>query len=220
MRRHVPWIQTISQYLGYLTLIYRKREENDSDALSRRSDLMDLTEESIENHPELKRKFEEYDAGVFEREIDEILVSMSEMTHLQVDNDLIQSIVNGYKLDKAFTNKQPPGTVLDTNTGLYWISDKIYIPYISSIKNNIIDEFHTTNGHADYNKTADCIRRSFYWPSLVRDTKSFIKLCVTCQKVKVRTSKPYGSSMPLPVPKSEITVGNDINGFRNSFTRV
>ena len=63
-----------------MTITYRKGEENDSDALSRRSDLMELTEESIENNPELKKKFEEYDAGVFERELDELQASHSEMT--------------------------------------------------------------------------------------------------------------------------------------------
>jgi hypothetical protein len=30
--------------------------------------------------------------------------------------------------------------------------------------------------------------------------KSFVKLCAKCQRIKPRTDKPYGSTMPLPVP--------------------
>ena len=202
MRRHVPWIATISQYMGYMTITYRKGEENDSDGLSRRPDLMELTEESIENNPELKAKFEEYDAGVFEKELDELQESLSEMTHLQVDADLTASIKQGYLQDKQFLdpNNPPAGAELDADSGLYWIADKLYVPNVSTIKTRIMEEYHTCTGHADANKTAACIKRSFYWPSINKDTKSYIKLCQLCQKIKPRTAKPYGSSMPLPVP--------------------
>ena len=66
-RRHVPWVSVLFQYMGYMKIVYRKGSENDSDALSRREDLADLTEESIINNPILKQKFEDYDAGVFEK---------------------------------------------------------------------------------------------------------------------------------------------------------
>ena len=46
-RRHVPWVSVLSQYMGYMKIVYRKGSENDSDALSRREDIADLTEESI-----------------------------------------------------------------------------------------------------------------------------------------------------------------------------
>ena len=94
--------------MGYMTITYRKGEENDSDGLSRRPDLMELTEESIENNPELKAKFEEYDAGVFEKELDELQESLSEMTHLQVDADLTASIKQGYLQDKQFLDPNNP----------------------------------------------------------------------------------------------------------------
>jgi hypothetical protein len=50
-------------------LSIRKKSENDSDALSRREDLADLTEEIIIGNPVLKKKFEDYDAGIFEKEL-------------------------------------------------------------------------------------------------------------------------------------------------------
>ena len=50
-----------------MKIVYRKGSENDSDALSRREDLAELTEESIIDNPTLKKKFEDYDAGIFEK---------------------------------------------------------------------------------------------------------------------------------------------------------
>jgi hypothetical protein len=61
-RRHVRWVSVLSQY--------RKRSDNDSDALSKREDLEDLTEEIILDNPILEKKFDEYDAGSFERDLE------------------------------------------------------------------------------------------------------------------------------------------------------
>ena len=69
-----------------MKIVYRKGSENESDALSRREDLADLTEESIINNPVLKKKFEEYDAGIFEKELEDLRESLTEMTHLRCDD--------------------------------------------------------------------------------------------------------------------------------------
>jgi hypothetical protein len=53
--------------MGYMKNVYRKGSENDFVALSRREDLADLTEENIIDNPTLQKKFDEYNAGVFEK---------------------------------------------------------------------------------------------------------------------------------------------------------
>ncbi len=68
------------------------------------------------------------------------------------------------------------------------------------LKDRIINEFHNTVGHPDVERTYAVILRSFYWPNLKKDVTSFVKLCSMCQRIKPRTDKPYGSSMPLLVP--------------------
>ena len=125
---------------------------------------------------------------------------MAEMTHLQLDASLLKDIIHGYTLDKAFNHISIlAGACLDTQ-GMYWIADKIYVPHIPKLIEKIIMEFHSTSGHADNQKTSANILRSFYWPTIHKDTKSFIKFCPTCQKIKPKTTKPYGSLMPLPIP--------------------
>jgi hypothetical protein len=200
-RRHVPWVSVLSQYMGYMKIVYRKGSENDSDALSRREDLENLTEESIISNPILQKKFEEYDAGIFESDLEDLRESLMEMTHLQCDKQMIDEICNGYLQDSSFNGSAlPAGVICDSDTGLYWLTDKVYVPNIPSLKSKLIEEFHNTAGHPDHERTHSVILRSFYWPNLRKDVKSFVKLCVKCQKIKPRTDKPYGSSMPLPVP--------------------
>ena len=235
-RRHVPWIEFLSEYMGYMKIIYRKGEENDADPLSRRPDLEELTEEFIGNNPQLKKKFDEYDAGTYEKEFDTLRAELSSlehhvstdthlysqlesyedqslnteitelgemlsgMVHLQMDQTLLQSIRKSYEKDRNFNGSSVPAGAVRDDSGLYWIADKIYVPNISSIKEQIISAFHEGSGHPDSRKTEANISKSFYWPSMKKDTKSFTKLCKICQRIKAPTSKKQGSLMPLPVP--------------------
>jgi hypothetical protein len=94
----------------------------------------------------------------------------------------------------------PAGVTLDPKNGLYWITDKTMIPSISTLKERLINEFHNSVGHPDYERTYSVILCTFYWPNLRKESKSFVKICPKCQRIKPRTEKPYGSSMPLPIP--------------------
>ncbi len=94
----------------------------------------------------------------------------------------------------------PAGVILDPNSGLYWLTDNIFVPNVLTLTTKLIKDFHDTTGHPDYERTYSAILRTFYWPNLRKDVKSFVKLCPKCQRIKNRTDKPYGSSMPLPVP--------------------
>jgi hypothetical protein len=41
---HVLWVSVMSQYMGYIKIVYRKGSGKDFDALNRQEDLADLTE--------------------------------------------------------------------------------------------------------------------------------------------------------------------------------
>jgi hypothetical protein len=149
-----------------MKIVYRKGSENDSDALSRREDLAKLTKESIIDNPVLKNKFEDYDAGIFVKELEDLRVSLTEMTHLQCDNQIITKICNGYLYDSHFNGTTlPAGVTLDPNTRLYWITDKNVVPNSSTLKDRLINEFHNIAGHPDAEITYAIILNSFYWPN-------------------------------------------------------
>jgi hypothetical protein len=58
--------------MGYVKIVYRKGSENDSDALCRHEDLEDLTEESIIHNPIPKKKYDEYDARLFAKDLEKL----------------------------------------------------------------------------------------------------------------------------------------------------
>ena len=63
--------------MGYMKIVYRKGSKNKSNALRRREGLANLTEESIINNPVLKKKNEDYDAGIFERGLEDLRESLT-----------------------------------------------------------------------------------------------------------------------------------------------
>jgi hypothetical protein len=104
------------------------------------------------------------------------------------------------KIHRLMVQPFPAGVTLDPNNGLYWITDKIFVTNISTLKKRLINEFHNSAGHPDYERPYSVMLRTFYWPHLRKEVKYFVKTYPKCQRIKPRTEKPYGSSMPLPVP--------------------
>ena len=138
-RRHEPYASALSEHMGYMKIIYRKGSDNDSDALRRRENLEDLTEEFILDNPILKMKLDEYDAGSFERDLGDLRESLLEMTHLQCVQQLVKEISNDYSQDSSFnSNILHVGLIFDPNTGLYWIADKTYVPNTLTLTNKLI----------------------------------------------------------------------------------
>jgi hypothetical protein len=104
------------------------------------------------------------------------------------------------KIHRLMVQLFPAGVTLDSNNELYWITDKICVPNILTLKERLINEFHNSANHPDYEQTYSIILRTFYWPYLKKEVKSFVKTCPECQRIKSRTEKPYESTMPLPIP--------------------
>jgi hypothetical protein len=163
--------------MGYMNIVDRKGSKNKSDALSRREDLAELTEESIIDNPIHKKKFEDYDVGIFEKELEDLRESLTEMTHLQCDNHLITEICNGYLQDSHFIGTTLlAGVTLDPKTGLYWITDKIFVPNILSL--SFITQPATPISRE--------LMRSFYAPFIGRTKKRTLNISSSyAQSVKV-----------------------------------
>ena len=74
---------------------------------------------SIIDNPTLNQKFEDYDAGIFEKELEGLRESLMEFTHLQCDDQLIKDICKGYLQDTSFNGATlPAGVTLDPSNGL------------------------------------------------------------------------------------------------------
>ncbi|MCO5601463.1 hypothetical protein L7F22_055586 [Adiantum nelumboides] len=55
-------------------------------------------------------------------------------------------------------------------------------------------------GHRGIDSTIKALEMYFFWPSLRKDTESFVRSCLICQRVKYDRGKAYGLLQPLPIP--------------------
>ncbi|VDB94410.1 unnamed protein product [Peniophora sp. CBMAI 1063] len=63
-----------------------------------------------------------------------------------------------------------------------------------------MDQAHTTIGHMGSFRTAEYVRRYFWWPTLGKDVEAFCSTCPTCQATKPRSTLLSGKLHSLPVP--------------------
>ncbi|KAJ0828513.1 putative nucleotidyltransferase, Ribonuclease H [Helianthus annuus] len=86
--------------------------------------------------------------------------------------------------------------------GLVYVRGKILVPPIGSIRENLLQEFHSSlvGGHSGSTATFKRLSASFSWLGLKKDVITFVRNCEICQAIKIPTHKPYGLLQPLPVP--------------------
>ena len=77
------------------------------------------------------------------------------------------------------------------------------LPYISEIiRSEVLSRHHNDPlaGHFGIHKTRELVGRKYYWPSLRRVVKSYVRGCDVCLTSKAVCHKPYGDLQSLPIP--------------------
>jgi hypothetical protein len=64
----------------------------------------------------------------------------------------------------------------------------------------VIAQAHEVLGHLGPQKTADYIRRFYWWARVGQDIEQFCKMCPICQTTKSSTQKVPGLLHSLPIP--------------------
>ncbi|MCO5579837.1 hypothetical protein L7F22_033699 [Adiantum nelumboides] len=77
---------------------------------------------------------------------------------------------------------------------------KLYVSRL--IRQKVMTESHSPPyaGHRGIDSTIKALEMYFFWPSLRKDTKIFVRSCLVCQRVKYDRGKAYGLLQPLPTP--------------------
>jgi integrase-like protein len=65
----------------------------------------------------------------------------------------------------------------------------------------VIDQAHRAIGHFGAQRTADYIRRFYWWPKIGREVDKFCRTCPTCQVTKTTNQLPQGLLHSLPIPR-------------------
>ncbi|KAL6286677.1 hypothetical protein ACE6H2_011067 [Prunus campanulata] len=162
--------------MGYnFTLQYRPGTQNQAaDALSRRHELLPIVAVS---HP------------VFD--------SLSQLKQDCLQDPVAATIFQNYKTNPAIL---PKGYAIKDATLLY--KGQIFVPSVHGWRTKLLEEFHSTpaGGHSGYLRTLKRLQRSFHWPGMRHDVKTFLAHCDTCQRQHYEAINPPGLLNPLPVP--------------------
>ena len=79
-------------------------------------------------------------------------------------------------------------------------NDKLFVP--EAVRSQVLEWAHSSRlfGHPGVNRCLASVRSRFWWPSISRDTRSFVASCSVCALNKTSTRPPAGLLHPLPIP--------------------
>ncbi len=198
-RCQARWLEVMSQF--EMTISYIKGEDNCvADALSQlppdASPVTDADPEEISSWKDWLAKN----------------TSSVNMTFsISSDMKMLDMIRSGYK-DNKFCSKFVSGDLILPEVkeinGLWYIGDRLLVPRVGMIHEDLFHLAHETLGHFGTDKSYATLWDSFYWLNMQRDLEqSFIPGCIPCQRNKSSTTKPAGPLHPLPIPDE---CGNNI----------
>jgi hypothetical protein len=86
--------------------------------------------------------------------------------------------------------------------GIVYTRGRIEVPDKQRIKTAIVRSQHDHHlaGHPGRAKTLALVQRCFTWPSMKKFVNQYVDGCDSCQRVKARTQKTFGTLEPLPIP--------------------
>jgi hypothetical protein len=86
--------------------------------------------------------------------------------------------------------------------GILFFKGRIVISPTSALKNEILQEFHSSKfaGHSGILRTLKRLAQSFYWIAMKADVQAFVSACDVCQRNKHEARSPAGLLQPLPIP--------------------
>ncbi|SJL16373.1 uncharacterized protein ARMOST_19895 [Armillaria ostoyae] len=158
--------------------------------------------------------------------VEDMLNAGPSLDRVMADEDEFkQDISSGYMQDPLFkivlgsSDEHKQFEILD---GIIWTrnrnGDRVVcilrvMHGMQSLQGAILDQAHRALGHFGFQRTSEYVRRWYWWPRMVTDTKEFCKTCEACQQCKGGTRPPSGKLHPLPIPtKPWESIGMDFVG--------
>ena len=89
-----------------------------------------------------------------------------------------------------------------SETGLLWYKDQICVSMDMGIRQEILDESHTTpySLHPGTTKMYQDLGTLYWWPGRKKDVVEYVAKCLTCQQVKAEQQRLAGLLQPLEIP--------------------
>ena len=87
--------------------------------------------------------------------------------------------------------------------GILRFSSRIWIPHVTELKNEILQEAHNSRFliHSGSTKMYQDLKQNFWWPNMKKEIAEWVAKCYTCQRVKAEHQRPSGLIQPLKIPE-------------------
>ncbi|QRW23855.1 Retrotransposable element Tf2 protein [Rhizoctonia solani] len=209
-RQHARWRIFLSDF--NFEIHYRPgKQSGKPDALSRRSDYVDIPPE-----PEVMLPAEVF-ANTSEEEVEIVTEICSKLR----EDPSLEPIIKFLTKD---ANNAPP-TIrkayqdYDWEEDLLWYRGKLVVPDSEPIKERLMREFHDSPlaGHPGQQRTLELVSRTYWWPGMKSSAKEWVECCPVCQ-ANQQAHAPVIALKPLEVPPFPFhTISYDfITGFPKS----
>ena len=119
------------------------------------------------------------------------------------DSEMLSQIIQGYSKDPWFASANNTA-LLEIYQGLYYKGDALVVPDMPELKRTILRELHDANyaGHVGTVRTIHNVQRMYWWPSMHKEIREYVRGCKVCQQDKHLQSQPAGKLVPLPVSEN------------------
>ena len=119
--------------------------------------------------------------------------------------ELFERIRNALVVDESSnTPKKRNQMHLHEHHDLLWKGNLLYFPNNAELRQDLLYWHHDVPwcGRLGVEKTVSLIRRTLYWPSMVRDVNKYVQSCFTCQADKPdrRVRRPPLTPLIAPDP--------------------
>ncbi|QRW27779.1 Retrotransposable element Tf2 protein [Rhizoctonia solani] len=209
-RRHARWRIFLSDF--NFEIHYRPgKQSGKPDALSRRSDYIDMPPE-----PEVMLPAEVF-ANTSEEELEIVTEVRAKLREDPSLEPIIQFLTED--ADNAPPSIRKAYRDYDWEEDLLWYRGKLVVPDSEALKERLLREFHDSPlaGHPGQQRTLELLSRNYWWPGMKSSAKEWVECCPTCQANR-RAHGPAIALKPLEVPPFPFhTISYDfITGFPKS----
>ena len=99
------------------------------------------------------------------------------------------------------------------NDGLIKIRDRVCVPQVADIREEILNEAHKSNltVHPGSTKMYQNLRRLFWWRGMKNEIAEYVSKCLTCQLVKIEHRKTW--IVVAEIADSRVEMGSHYDGF-------
>jgi hypothetical protein len=193
--RQRRWLELIKDY--DLEVHYQPGKANVVvDALSRKEHLWYIVTSSFETT--ICQEMERLNLSMFQPSL---------LFNLQLESTLINQIAEAQKTDVGITHikermAMDPTTCFHLdNKGILWFKNRLVVPKVSTLRQQILDESHTSRYsiHPGSNKMYRDLKSRFWWTKMKIEIARYVARCDVCQWVKAVHLKFAGPMKLLPI---------------------